>query len=55
MKHDPIALTLRAVIVLIAAAGAIGTLITWATLPPFAGIAYLMVFAFAATVGALGL
>ena len=55
MKHDPIALTLRALVVIIAAIGAIVTISAWPTLPAFAGIAYLMVFAFAGAVGALGI
>jgi len=55
MKQDPIAVALRAIVVLISAAGALTTLATWATLPAFAGVAYLLIFAFAATIGALGL
>lgn len=55
MKQDPIAVALRAIVVIIAAVGALVTISAWPTLPAFAGIAYLMVFAFCATIGALGL
>lgn len=52
---DPIAITLRTIIVLLAAVGAVSVLLIASALPPFGVACYLLTFAAIAAVGIFGL